>query len=150
MTEVIANYNIKMNEFAANMAVEGFQSAEVEAIMKAVGENKTWNAIEGLSDTNANLQGLCGTTTAQNVDKTVPPDVQEMAEFAVAEYNRKTGTKLVLIKVLAYVKRVVVFGTLYGLHMLTQDDKGIHKDQALTLKFKNGKKVLLWYKHDEH
>ncbi|XP_027156730.1 uncharacterized protein LOC113757818 [Coffea eugenioides] len=150
MTEVVANYNINVNEFAANMAVEGFQSAEVEAIMKAVGENKTWNAIEGLSDTNANLRGLCGTTTAQNVDKTVPPDVQEMAEFAVAEYNRIAGTKLVLIKVLAYVKLVVVFGTFYGLHMLTQDDKGTYKDQALTLKLKNGKKVLLWYKHNEH
>ena len=33
------------------MAAEGFQSAEVEAIMKAVGENKKWNAIGGLSDT---------------------------------------------------------------------------------------------------
>ena len=82
------------------------------------------------------------------MDKTVPPDVQEMAEFAVAEYNRIAGTNLVLIKVLAYVKRVVVFGTLYRLHMLTQDDKGIHNDQALTLKLKNGKKVLLSYKHN--
>ncbi|XP_027101486.1 uncharacterized protein [Coffea arabica] len=144
MTEVIANYNINVDEFAANMAVEGFQSTEVEAILKAVGENKTWNAIEGLSDTNANLQGLCGTTTAQNVDNAVPRDVQEMAEFVVE------GTKLVLIKVLAYVKRVVVFGTFYGLHVLTQDDKGTYKDQALALKFSSGKKVRLWYKRNEH
>ncbi|CDO96882.1 unnamed protein product [Coffea canephora] len=107
--------------------------------MKAVGENKKWNAIGGLSDTKANLQGLGGTKTAQNVDKAVPRDVQEMAEFAVE------GTKLVLIK----VKRVVVFGGFYSLHMLTQDDKGTYTDKALALKFKNGKKVRLWYKHNE-
>ncbi|CDP21243.1 unnamed protein product [Coffea canephora] len=142
MAAAIANYNIKLNELTADLAVEGFQSAEVDAIMKAVRDDKTWNAIER----NANLQGLCGIPTAKKADVT-DINVIEMAKFSVDKYNEEAGTKLVFMKVIACASWNLGVVTVYALLIQTQDSKGTYIDKAVAVDVTIIGKKLLWYKH---
>ncbi|XP_027162306.1 cysteine proteinase inhibitor 4-like [Coffea eugenioides] len=160
MTEVTVNYNFNITEVAANMAVEGFQSAEVEAIMKTAGDDMIWNAIEDTKDMDmcdedffvtgggkdTKLVGIAGVPLPKPVDKT-SPHVIKIAQFAVKKHNEKAGTKLVFIKVVGGVKWSAIAGTFYALQIETQDSKGTYRDKTLVVEAVTGHKKLIWYKH---